>query len=203
MELHLFSKGGVLASLAVGLMERMLIGFSFGGTGIIGDQKVHWNPRVEFVIKYRLLEERRGFPALTLGFDSQGYGPYNRTEKRYARKSKGFYLVLSRNYRLLGRCGFHIGANYSLDRDGEGDFAGYLGLNKSISEHISVLGEYDLDLKEIDSSLRFKDGYVNAAIRWTLAHKFTIEFDFKDLVGDHRSSKDPIRELRIVYFEYF
>jgi len=200
----MFSEGGLLACIRVGLMERMLIGFSFGGVGIIGDQKIHWNPRVEFIAKYRLLEEHRAFPACTLGFDSQGHGRYDSVNERYARKSKGFYLVLSKNYRFLGRLGFHLGANCSLEKDGEGDFSGYVGLNKSINEEMSMLGEYDLGLNERDlSSFRFKDGYLNAGIRWTLAHKFNIEVDFKDLIGDHRSSRYPIREFRIVYFEYF
>lgn len=204
VDLCMFSEGGLLARITVGLMERMLIGFSFGGTGIIGDQEVYWNPRVEFVAKYRLLEEYRSLPALTLGFDSQGYGRYDGKLERYARTSKGFYLVLSKNYRFLGRSGLHLGTNYSLEKDGEGAFSGYIGLNKNVNEEISILGEYDFGLNEIDlSSFRFKDGYLNAGIRWMLVRKLSMEVDLKDLIGDHRSSKSLIRELRIVYFEYF
>lgn len=206
-DVRIFPNGGMLSGVSIGLMNRLLIGFSFGGEQIIGDESVDWYPGVEFVAKYRLLEENKRWPALAVGFDSQGFGHYDDDPKRerYARKSKGFYVVLSKNYDLLRTLAIHLGANYSLEREDEDDDgSGYVGLNKAINDELSVLAEYDLALNDNEEeSLVSGEGVLNAAVRWTFADRLNLEFDLKDLTSKRGTSKRPVRELRIIYVEYF
>ena len=205
LDIRIFPNGGMLSGVSIGLMNRLLIGFSFGGEGIIGDGSVEWYPGIEFVAKYRLFEENERWPALAVGFTSQGFGPYDENSERYARKSKGFYVVLGKNYDLLRTLGIHLGVNYSLEHeDGDDDGSGYVGLNKAINDELSILAEYDLALNDNEEeSLVSGEGYLNAAVRWTFADRLNLEFDLKDLTSNRGTNKRPIRELRIIYVEYF
>ena len=203
-DLRMFPEGGILAGIGIGLMDRLTVGFSFGGEDIIGNRKVNWNPRVEFVLKYRLFEESHTLPALVIGFDSQGFGPYDSELDRYAVKSKGIYLALSRNFSSpLGRMGIHAGANRSLEReDGDHDVSAYAGLDKELNPQISVLAEYDFALNDDDDrSIGSGEGYLNAALRWTFAERLHIELDVKNLTRNGEGDPEPSREIRIVYIE--
>jgi len=214
IDMRIFPGGGILAGISIGLMDRFLVGFSFGGQNVIGNRKIDWNPRVEFRAKYRLFEEGLSFPAIAIGFDSQGYAAadslgeyrtYIRERKRYAIKSKGFYLAMSKNYSFLGGFGIHGGIYYSLERaDGDRDISGYIGFDKSLNRELSLLAEYDLALNDNeDNSIVSGKGYLNAGVRWTFASRLNLELDFKDIAINKKGSPRPGRELRIVYLEYF
>ena len=205
-DLRMFPEGGILVGAGVGLMDRFTVGFSFGGEHIIGNRKVDWNPKVEFTAKYRLFEESHALPAVALGFDSQGFGSYDKELNRYAVKSKGFYLAMSKNFSSpLGRMGIHVGVNRSLeDRDGDHDLSGYVGLDKELNAQISVLAEYDFAGNDDDGdSFGSGEGYVNAGLRWTFAERLHIELDFKNLAQNGKGDPNPSREIRIVYMEHF
>ncbi|MFH1006732.1 MAG: hypothetical protein V1800_04420 [Candidatus Latescibacterota bacterium] len=204
-DMRIFPNGGMLSGVSIGLMNRLLIGFSFGGEGIIGTGSVDWYPAIEFGAKYRLFEENLRWPALTLGFDSQGFGHYDEDLERYARKSKGFYAALSKNYDFLGTFALHAGANYSLEREDEDtDISGFIGLNKALNDELSVMAEYDLALNDNDNkSLVSGEGYLNAGVRWTFANRLNLEFDLKDLTEKRKENEGPVRELRITYVEFF
>ena len=197
LDLRVLTKGGILGGIGIGLMDRLTLGFSFGGTEIIGSGEINWNPRVEFSGRYLLLEELRASPAITIGFESQGYGAYNDSMKRYETKSTGFFIVAAKNYQtLLGGVGLHGGVNLSLeDTDGDGDPSGYVGIDKPLNDQLSILAEYDLGTNQNGKRLTFGDGHLNMAIRWTL-DQLDLEFDFKNLLKSKVS-----REIRIVLLE--
>ena len=112
IDLRFFPNGGVSTQLHAGVLSRLTVGISFGGEQIIGDQDIDWYPRVEAAVKYRLIEENTSWPALVLGYETQGYGTHK--NDRYQIKSKGFLVVLSKNYiSPLGQFGIHGGFNLS------------------------------------------------------------------------------------------
>jgi len=208
LDLRIFAEGGLLAGLEVGLMDRLLVGFSFGGQHIVGSGDINWHPRVEFAAKYRVFEEGRRIPALAIGFDSQGFGAYADSLGRYAIKSRGVYFASSKNYSLLGGLGVHGGVYYSFERDdGDEDPSAYVGIDKVLNAEVSVCAEYDFAVNDNDNnSLGSGNGYLNAGIRWTFAHKLDIEFDVKNLTRRSNvflSDRKPSREVRVVYLEYF
>jgi hypothetical protein len=207
LELRIFKEGGILTRVSMGIFNRFLLGVSYGGSGIIGDRKAEWNQRPEVVAKYRLFDETVTFPALALGFDSQGYGAWNENWGRYDLKSPGFYLVASKNYRLLGQIGFHGGVNYSLERGyGEKEYNAFAGFDKSINPEISIIGEYDLALNDSVENCMFgegKKGYLNAGVRWNPSQSLWIEIDVKDILENSCWAEYPNRELRIFYIEAF
>jgi len=210
--LRLYSGGGVLLRVRVGLRESILFGFSFGGTNVLGTGDPDWNPRVEFLIKGLLLRESYLGPALALGYNSQGYGRYDDGTDRYHVKSRGFYAVASKHFLFLGDVGFHGGVNYSLERDdGDEEVNLFFGLEKSIHSHLDLLVEYDVATNDNETNELFGEGrgYLNAGLLWRVTDTLHFEIDFRNLIENGEKSgevKDPgewSREIQIVYRDYF
>lgn len=208
IDIRMMPQGGVLGSASVGLTDRFMLGVSYGGTHIIGEDSVEWNPDPGVHAKYRFIDETMKFPALAVGFNSQGYHRYLPSLERYEIKSSGFYLVVSKNYRFLGNLGLHGGLNYSLEQgDGDRDPNLFMGLDKDIGQELSLMMEYDASLNDnrtADMAVSRRRGYLNAAVRWTFSEKFHVEFDINNLLRNkQRAGALPSRELKISYMEFF
>ena len=203
--------GGLLGGITIGLAERLALGMSYGGTGIIGYGTPDWNAQVGVQARVRLLDESYVAPAIVIGFDSQGFGKFYRDPyERYDIKSRGFYAVASKNYIFLGKLGFHAGANYSLERQDDQkvvDF--YAGLEKGLSPELSFLADYDFAFNDNKKDSLFGEnegGYFNAGVRWTYAERLSIEFDMKNLFRNGMEGTDwgrIGRTFKIAYTDHF
>ena len=113
LETNLFDGGGVVQTVTFGIVDLINIGCSYGGTGLIGAGRVSWQPHVSAQARIRIIEETVSVPALAIGFDSQGFGLFVKGQNlnRFRAKSRGAFIVLSRNYNLLGDLGLHGGVN--------------------------------------------------------------------------------------------
>ncbi len=216
--IRLFEQGGAIGRLSVGISNRMMFGVSFGGVNIIGDQIVKWNDNPGIHFMYRLMEETLAMPALVLGFDSQGYGPFWKgvpsqtfpeegdpalISDRYANKSRGVFAVASKGYNSLIKFGMHGGINYSLeDGDGDKDPNLFLAIDALISRDIALLFEYDFATNDDEvRGANNNTGYFNAGVRWAFTDYMFIEFDFKNLlVKDNETNVEPKRILKFVYY---
>ncbi|MGB1717905.1 MAG: hypothetical protein ACPHSD_18145 [Candidatus Latescibacterota bacterium] len=196
--LRLFAGGGVLGQVQAGALKRLTIGLSFGGREIIGRGAIDWNPRVEVAARYRVIEESATWPALVLGYETQGYGTYARA--RYENKSKGFFVAMSKNFTSsLGQFGVHAGANKSRETVGGEDVSGWVGVDKSLNEDLSLLGEYELARNDGSESV----GYLNAGARWAVAPQLKVSLLFKNLLQRGLGEPEPSRELTVFYTEEF
>lgn len=206
LDFRFYDGNGILGAIEIGFFERTMFGVSFGGQNVIGSGAVQWNPKLEFMAKYRIIEEGISLPALAVGFQSQGYGKFDRNLGRYTRKSKGVYFVFSKNFGSpFGQVGFHSGVNRSFEvGDGDNDFSGFIGFDSQIGKDVSFIGEYDLGLNDNGfTTLGSGRGLLNAGIRWTVSAQFAIEFDIKNIFRDGQRNPRPDREIRLVYYEQF
>lgn len=192
--------GGMLGELDLGIFERFELGVSYGGMNIIGSGDVDWYPRVEFQAKYRLIDETVGFPAVAIGYNSQGYDAYDSELERYEIKSRGFYGVLSKNYNFFGELGLHAGYGVSFEGkdEDEGEPTFFLGLTKSLNPDLMIMVEYDLPISNdnIARSLDEGEGFLNAGFRMRLVESIFIEVDWRNLNENARNNN---RTIRIVY----
>jgi hypothetical protein len=206
LDVSLYPGGGALADMQVGLFDRFMLGVSYGGRNVIGRGKVEWNKLPGVLIKYRLFEESL-FPALSLGFDSQGYGLWSDSLDRYEIKAKGLFAVASKNFTLgwFGSIGFHGGVNYnSFETTDQRSVNGFLGVDKSINGQISLIGEYNLGLDDNNLKALGKNrGYLNAGIRWVFARQLSLAINFKDILQNRKDISSIAREARISYVESF
>lgn len=213
-ELQVYPQGGVLAGFAVGLFDRFTMGASYGGIGIIGSDQVNWNEQPGVLLKYRLFEESILMPAVALGFSNQGYGAWLEAEtrggeqfetSRYMFKAKGMFAVAGKNFAIksLGTIGFHGGITYNAIEDNDDkNLDGFVGVDKSLNEELSVLLEYDFAFNDNGNLSVGRDrGYLNGAVHWTIANKLAIDVLLKDLLNNRRNATSPSREIRITYTE--
>ncbi len=203
--IRLYPHGGVLGALSIGLSDRFYFGVSFGGENIIGEGDIHWNPEPGLHLAYRILDENMLLPAVSIGYNSQGYGPYIKETKRYTIKSRGFYAVASKNYAFLGDLSFHGGVNFSLEKgDGDSDADLFVGLLKSLNPDLTVLAEYDFALNDNDvRSLGSGKGYLNVGVRWLFARRLAIQFHVKNILQNKHNVPHANREIKILYLEHF
>jgi hypothetical protein len=143
-----FPGGGIDLRVDVGLGSRVSVGAGYGGVQVIGDGEPEWYPRPGLALKVRLLEENWTLPALAAGIDTRGAGYWDKARDRFQFKSRGVYLVASKNYAFLGDLAFHGGANRSLEDEDDGDVTGFVGLEKSIGPWIGLGAEFDLALND-------------------------------------------------------
>lgn len=205
--MEFYPKGGIIGGTDIGLSNRLTIGISYGAEGIIAEERPNWNPRIEFSVKLSLIDEGLLFPAVTLGFCSQGYGSYIEEYQRYAFKSKGFYAVASKNYPIYGwQAGFHGGVNYSMeqeDKDENLDF--FVGFDTRLNQSVGLVMEYDFatnDDRDVTSVGKGR-GYLNLALQWLYSDNLVMEALLKNLNDNRKGVADIWRGFRVTYVEYF
>ncbi len=227
--LLLFEEGGMLARLSAGISERMMFGISYGADYIIGDQLIKWNDAPAVHIAYRAVDETSRFFSVVLGLDTQGYGKYWRDSdypgvpqgsidatkvpyKRYTYKSRGFYVVASKNYRAFWNVGLHVGANYSLETSDKDRFPDlFCGMDWQLGRDLAVVGEYAFGFNNdaipmpVGSNGLVRNnfgskGFLNAGVRWAFQPNMFLEFSAKNLLADNLGNRDYVRVLKIVYF---
>jgi hypothetical protein len=206
LDMRTFSDGGLQAALGIGLMNRFAVGLAYGASSVLSDTTPNWNPRLEFQLKFRLLEEGRGLPAIVVGYSSQGFGRFDDGKNRYQVKSEGFYLSFSKNFNFYSNpAGWHWGANYSLENDVDRDPSVFIGFNSELGEDMMYLAEYDFALNDnrSDGVYGRGRGFLNMGLVWYLTDGLSLELDLKNLLRNRRDADAIDREARLVYVEYF
>ena len=201
INLRMYPKGGFLTSVLVGLSERFAIGVSYGGENIIGTGEPNLNPQPCAHIRYQLFREEFLFPAICIGFNSQGYGGFNKKLDRYDVKSRGFYAVATKNTSFLGGLGLHGGISYSTETD-DGDKTPdiFVACHKQLNQQLVILAEYDVAWNDNSGdALGSGKGYLNCGIRWSFADQIFVEFDWKDILENRGSGRGNSREVKIMY----
>jgi len=206
--LRIYPNGGALGSTDIGLSHRFMLGISFGSEDVISNRKPNWNPRIEFNLKFRVIDELEYFPAISIGFSSQGFGAWQDSLKRYTFKSRGFYAVTSRSfYFYQWTSGWHAGLNYSLenDVDNETDVNFFVGFDATFKYNLALLAEWDAALND-DKSSTFAGkgrGYLGLSVKWLFSENLEIEALLKDLLVNRREANTFTREIRLTYIDRF
>jgi hypothetical protein len=232
-----FSNGGTLGGMTVGIWDDLMITGSFGGENILGEGPVSWYPSPGVGVRWQAIYGGSSsqpaytpvisLPALSIGFDSQGYGAWFDDNKRYRIKSKGFYAVVSSNYSFLSSyqfgIGFHAGINYSLEYKDEDDdvnaFVGFSWTNNTQPERqtFGLHAEFDFGINDNGPhSLGAGKGYLNVGIKIAPAkelfsNRLFLEFDIRDILKNSRIPEDAPegtklynnRILKLVFLGYF
>ncbi len=212
VDTRIFSGGGVSMATSIGLSNRFMVGMAYGANGLLSEYGADENPTIEFNVKLRIIDESYLLPAIAIGFDSHGFGPYNADRERYTYKSKGFFGVVSRSFLLQDlTVGGHAGINYSLetedDNDEEPTF--FFGFDARFRYNIGFALEYDMALNDDRSSVGYAKGrgYLNTAISWMYTENLQLEFVLRNLLQNRLEMPGEDltigRELRLTYIEFF
>ncbi len=202
--LELLDDGGLIANAQVGLFDRVMAGISYGGTNVLGDQKLSFNPSLGLAIRVRVVEETFLLPAFVAGFSSQGKGPYSDALERYSTKSPGFYIAASKNFSQWGYLSLHAGTHYSLEDPHHKTLNLFAGVEKTFASVFSGLLEYDngFTLQKSGKSDKGR-GLLNFGIRASISNGFLLGFNIKDMLKNQQSSSIGNRTIILQYAQTF
>jgi hypothetical protein len=207
--LRVYGGGGALGYTDIGLSNRLQISLSYGADSALSNRTPKWNPNMEFGVKFRVVDEMQYFPAITLGYNSQGDGSWNGPVQRYTFKSRGFYAVASRSfYFYRWTSGWHGGLNLSREHkvDNDNNLNAFFGFDATFNYNFAFLAEYDLALNDDAGNQTFSGkgrGYLNTSFKWLFTDNLELELLFKDLLVNRRESSTFTRELRLTYIDHF
>jgi hypothetical protein len=196
--------GVVISRLEVGVFDNVSFGISYGGANIIGSGKVDWYNLPGVNIRYRFINESITFPALTIGFDSQGKGFEFENPNRYQIKSPGFFIAASKNFQFLGYLSLHATANYSLEKTDGDNFLNFkIGSEKTIGESFSFVTEYDFGFNDNSvTSLGKGNGYLNMGLKFSVGSGLTLGIEIRDIFNNKRWNTNAAdRALTIEYIK--
>lgn len=200
-------RSSLVFGVKIGFHDRLMVGVSFGMQEFIGTGDIDLNDRPGFEARIRLIEETLRGPALAVGIDTQGEDAYLEDDERYERKSKGFYAVISKNYRLLSDFSVHGGVNYSLEDEDESGVNLFGGMSIELIAGFSVLLDYNAALDDrnpdVASSRTRGRGYLDSGIRFDYMENLRLKVLFKDLLGNYEPEKGVARSIEILYINYF
>ena len=202
VSMDIMPNGVVVSKIEVGVFEGFSFGISYGGSNIIGSGNIEWYKLPGINIRGRIIDESQTLPAITVGFDSQGKGNYNRDLDRYQIKSPGFFAAAAKNFEFFGYLSLHGVINYSLERnDGDKDIDIGVGFEKTLGGRVSLLGEYDFGTNDnTGSSLGKGNGYLNMGLRWSVGEGLTLGLNFRDLLDNKRINSNSAD--RGIFVEY-
>jgi hypothetical protein len=206
--MRLFDNGGVLAHINVGITDRFMIGIAYGGERIVGSGEINFNPLPGVDVRYRMIDETEVGPAVTVGFSSQGYGPFVKNIRtatdttevdRYTHKSRGLFAAASKNYRFLGNLGLHGGISWAAHekKDKDNQPTVFVGMDKSINNELSVVGEYDLALNDDKDLIGHGRGYLNVGAKLNFSNEVLFELMVRDLLNNSKDFGKFAREVRL------
>ncbi len=186
--LDVMPDGVVISKIEVGVFDGFSFGISYGGSNIIGSGQIDWYKLPGVNIRARVIDESQTLPAITLGFDSQGKGFYDKVLDRYQIKSPGFFAAASKNFEFLGYLSIHGVINYSLERDdADKDLDLGIGFEKTIGGRVSLVGEYDFAVNDnTGQSLGKGNGYLNMGLRWSVGDGLTLGLNLRDLLENKK-----------------
>jgi len=183
---RMFPGGGVGLRLDIGLANWITVGGSFGGLQVIGDGEPDWYPEPAFAVKVRVVEESFMAPAIAIGVDTEGAGFWDEQRERYQYKSRGAYLVLSKNYAWLGDLSVHGGIGRSFEEHDDKDPSPFVGFAKSLGPLFSLNMEFDLGSNDNrdDGAYGKGRGYLNAVLAWSVNPQMEVRAVIRDMLGN-------------------
>ncbi len=205
---------GVLLGMDFGVTDRLLLGVSYGGDGIVGRGDVDWYPWPGAHLKYQIFDEKRG-PAFAVGIDMQGYGGKAYGYRGFIYKSPGFYGTLSKGVKG-GRVGidWHLMVNYSLeDMENVNWPNAVIATDLRFNSEFYAIAEYDFAFNQLDineSQDQYgapQHGFLSLGLKWQFLRGFGIQFNVRDIfnqrLGAYREGDDhPHGWGRELIFQY-
>jgi hypothetical protein len=204
-----YKNNGMLVGTEVGLFDNFSFGVAYGAEQLVGEQEPEWHNTIDFFARFRIIQESIHYPAFAIGINTLGHGTYYNDKKRYDIKSKGAYIVASKNYSFMGLIGFDAGVNYTFEDETDFDntnFDIFTGVYKTIGQNLTFFADYSFALNDKEkSNLIGGDGkgYLNAAIEMKINEQLSLKLLLHDLLKNKPNNEIFDRSLLIDYRWFF
>ena len=188
---RMYEGGGLSVRGNVGFEDFFMFGFSGNATNVVGQGTIQiQTPGIG--LKFRVLDEKVAPVALAVGWDNRGYGTQT-NGIFFPGTQKGFYSVVSHEFKELGYLQAHGGINaVTFDNfDSSQDLGVFFGTSFAVAEPLLFNIEVD---KLLSSYWQF-----NANVMFNVDNPLRVGVDFRDINrGDLFS-----RIVRVQYMGFF
>lgn len=188
---NFFNFGGILSEFNISPVDNFSFGISYSLSGLIGSDKISIQKLPGIYFGWRFLNESYSYPAVLVGFSSQGMGGYITEKNRFLVYSPGLFLSASKNFKwLIGSIALHSGVNYSFDppiNDRTVNF--YAGFEQSIGPFAAINLEYNATLNDENQNIMARKGLLNSSLRISITKGVTIQLQLRDLLN-HQQKVD-------------
>jgi len=161
-----YSQGGVLTQTTFGVFPHLNLGFGIDVERLIGSttdgMKVN---RPSINLKWRFFDGRDVFPALAVGYDSQGYY-FDHDAGEYAQREHGLYLVGTKEIITPGLD--FSGGIYTFKFSNGNEVHGFLGASYAIRDVAAIFVEWD-------NMGTFSESRYNVGFRFFVNPSFSVD----------------------------
>jgi hypothetical protein len=202
---RILDDGAVVISTKIGIRDRFMVGVAWGMENMLGRGEIDFNDNTGVSIRLILVEEAE-LPAIAIGFEDQGYGPWDEDLRRYERKSKGFYVTGTRNWYgpLSSDVATTAGINYTTETHDDSSLDFFFGLEQDFGNEFALVAEYALGLNDRDQvGYGQKKGWLDMGFRWNIQEQIQFKFFFRDLLGNFGENGSVDRHLLVSYESTF
>ncbi len=186
-----YNNGGFLGYMNVGMLQNFNLGVSFMIDRLIGSQTPVKMVKPELQLKYRFYDGGYYMPALAIGYDGQGFY-YDKNLKKYMQKSKGVYVVGSKEVFLPS---FLLSGGLNIPDYDEEYLYSFVGFSYNVEDSFIIMCEFD-NLFHSDYPSR-----TNIGVRINISSNFSFDLALRNI---GRNSKfingEPNKTERIVQF---
>jgi hypothetical protein len=188
---RMYEGGGLFVRGNIGFKDRLMLGFSGNATNVIGHGDIDvQEPRL--AVKWKILDQGRAPVALAAAWDDRGYGE-TFSRRFFPGLQKGFYSVVSREFKKAGYLQLHGGANVVSfsDFESERDLGFFGGLSFALHRSFVLNAEVDKVPAEF---WQFNAGFLLA-----FDEPVRLGMDFRDI----NRSESFARILRLQCLSFF
>ncbi|MCX7699104.1 MAG: hypothetical protein N2114_06545 [Candidatus Goldbacteria bacterium] len=184
-DIKLYPGGGILTRIYIGIFDKLMIGGAFNIVNLIGTGKVDYILPPKFLGKIRLTDDEGVIPALSIGYEGQGYIDI---------PAKGVFISLTKEISFSIIYLQLTGTVYSNDfNDITRNFDAGAGIAFAITKDFVICGEYDGFLGDNPGHINFGLGYFFNPIQIDVGFKYGLNDD----------NITVARIIKIAYISYF
>ena len=192
IQFRVFTNGGVLSKLNVGIFKILNLGVSWELGSLIGvDDVTVAVPALQ--VKLGIYSGSETLPGLAIGYDGQGFF-YDQDEADFIQKGKGVYIVTGKEL-FFPTLNFSAGINMNDFK--EPGLLGFVGASYEIVE------ESFMAMLEYDNLGAGKDARLNVGFRLWITEAFDIDFILRNCTTSDKEKFGCERILKISYQSRF
>ncbi len=184
----LYNEGGLALETNFSFLKNLMLGISFSGNNVIGNDNLQFQKIPGFNLKFRVFDETIKIPAIAVGFSNQGNGKWINSINRFENLSPGFYLALSKNFAWqLGEVSATGGIHYSFEPSKEDRCVNvYGGFEQTIWKYFSISGELNLNLDDIAYLEKKSPINFHLSLKSSIANGITIELQLRNIINSNK-----------------
>ena len=198
----IMQSSGIVSSFTIAPAKNITFGMSYSMIPFLGEGNPEAQPIPAFEVKALLFQEKKKRPAIAMGLNLQGRGPW--TNNRYQTLSPGAFISVSKNINWeAGIMSLHGGISYAIMPSPMKDYpVVYAGIEQSMYKNVTLSAEYIGTWNE-DPAFMNQNGLMNMGLRYSPIKGMSIEIQARDLFQSRANANGFMRYAGIEYIGTF